>query len=501
MGAGHSHASLDHSEPTPQAMAARRKANRILAAVLIPLALLTLAGMAALWPSGSKEGISLANPYSTAPGVTFDTGTIQSVVTGSCMEGAGQQNSAQQGTSDQGPNQQGSGQQGPTQQGSTQQPPGQGSGCTFAYTDPDKGGSPVKVVINPDVASSHGVKPGDQIRYLNLSKVQGATGSQGSPAYVFVDFVRTLPIVLLAVLYAVVVIAVARWRGFRALIGLVGAYFVLAAFLLPGLVEGKPPLLLALVGSTVIMIGVLYFAHGFSARTSTALLGTIFGLSITALLAAWATDAANLAGVGSHDAATLVNTSSNISISGVILCGLIISGLGVLNDVTITQSSAVWELYELAPAISARKLFTSAMRIGRDHIASTVYTIAFAYAGASLPILIIVMLYDRPLMDTLTSAELSEEVIRTLVGSIGLVLAIPVTTLIAVLVVKATGIKPADVPATAAENDDAGHSHADDVSDTGALAAAALEERSRRAAVEPLDEQPATRRGRRADRG
>ena len=89
---------------------------------------------------------------------------------------------------------------------------------------------------------------------------------------------------LLAVLYAVVVIAVARWRGFRALLGLVGAYFVLVRFILPGLVEGKPPLLLALVGSTVIMIGVLYFAHGFSARTSTALLGTIFGLGITALL-------------------------------------------------------------------------------------------------------------------------------------------------------------------------------------------------------------------------
>ena len=213
--------------------------------------------------------------------------------------------------------------------------------------------------------------------------------------------------------------------------------------MLPGLVEGKPPLLLALVGSTVIMIGVLYFAHGFSARTSTALLGTMFGLGITALLAAWATDAANLAGVGSHDAATLVNISANISISGIILCGLIISGLGVLNDVTITQSSAVWELYELAPGTSARKLFTSAMRIGRDHIASTVYTIAFAYAGAALPILIIVMLYDRPLGEALTSAELSEEVIRTLVGSIGLVLAIPVTTLIAVLVVKATGIRPA----------------------------------------------------------
>jgi uncharacterized membrane protein len=488
MGSGHTHASTDHSEPTPQAIAARRRANRILAAVLIPLTLLTLAGMAMLWPSGSKEGISLANPYSAAPGVTFDTGTIQSVATENCMQGVTQQ---------------GPGEQGQAQQSQTQQ--GQGSDCTFAFTEPDKGGSPVKVVINPDVAASHGVKPGDQIRYLNLSNAQGASASQGSPAFIFVDFVRTLPIVLLALLYAAVVIAVARWRGLRALIGLVGAYFVLASFMLPGLVEGKPPLLLALVGSTVIMIGVLYFAHGFSARTSTALLGTIFGLAITALLAAWATGAANLAGVGNHDATTLVNTSANISISGVILCGLIISGLGVLNDVTITQSSAVWELYELAPQSSARKLFTSAMRIGRDHIASTVYTIAFAYAGAALPILIIVMLYDRPLADTLTSAELSEEVIRTLVGSIGLVLAIPVTTLIAVLVVKATGSPAVEMAGSdggsgSRPTDDGGRPpgaeragrrettqpavNPDDVSDTGTLAAAALQTRRGRRAAE-----------------
>ena len=484
MGAGHSHTHTEHSEPTAQAIAARRRANYILAAVLVPLTLLTLAAMAMMWPSGSKEGISLANPYSAAPGVTFDTGKIQSVVVESCMQGT----------------------TAPNADSSQQASGGEGSDCTFAFTEPDKGGSPVKVVINPDIAKSHGVKPGDQIRYLNLSNAQGASAGQGSPAYIFVDFVRTLPIVLLALLYAVVVIAVARWRGLRALIGLVGAYFVLVSFMLPGLVEGKPPLLLALVGSTVIMIGVLYFAHGFSARTSTALLGTMFGLAITALLAAWATDAANLAGVGNHDAATLVNTSANISISGVILCGLIISGLGVLNDVTITQSSAVWELYELAPATSARKLFTSAMRIGRDHIASTVYTIAFAYAGAALPILIIVMLYDRPLGDTLTSAELSEEVIRTLVGSIGLVLAIPVTTLIAVLVVKATGIRTAGLPSgpTAGDHGET-HEHRtvspDDVDDTGALAAAAAVAAETRPAETQAETQAETRRGRRADRG
>ncbi|MBO1266392.1 YibE/F family protein [Arthrobacter cavernae] len=412
MGHGHSHGNNGHDVATPEALAYRKRANWLLAVVLVPLGVLTAVAMLLMWPSGSREGVTFASPYAAAPGVTFDTGRIQSVVEESCM-------------------------QGPQPAGQA----GQGSQCTFAFTEPDKGGSPVKVVINPDVAKSHGVDVGDTIRYLNLSGVQGASPGSGSPSYVFVDFVRSVPVVLLAVLYAVVVIAVARWRGFRALLGLLGAYAVLVSFILPGLVEGKPPLLLALVGSTVIMIGVLYFAHGFSARTSTALLGTIFGLGITALLAAWATDVANLAGVGNHDAATLVNMSGQISISGIILCGLIISGLGVLNDVTITQSSAVWELYELAPQTSARKLFTSAMRIGRDHIASTVYTIAFAYAGAALPILIIVMLYDRPVAEALTSAELSEEVVRTLVGSIGLVLAIPVTTLIAVLVVKATGTK------------------------------------------------------------
>jgi uncharacterized membrane protein len=482
MGAGHSHGHTDHSEPAPAALAARKRANWLLAAVLIPLTLLTLAAMVMMWPSGNKTDLKLASPYAAAPGVTFDTGTIQRVVVESCTQGSAQGGGAQPGTG-----QDTSGQK-PAGQGSAQQ----GSDCTFAYTEPDKGGNPVKVVINPDVAKSHGVKVGDDIRYLNLSNAQGASAGQGAPAYIFVDFVRTLPIVLLAVLYAAVVIAVARWRGLRALIGLVGAYAVLVTFMLPGLVEGKPPLLLALVGSTVIMIGVLYFAHGFSARTSTALLGTIFGLGITSLLAAWATDAANLAGVGSHDAATLANISDNISISGIILCGLIISGLGVLNDVTITQSSAVWELYELAPETSARQLFSSAMRIGRDHIASTVYTIAFAYAGAALPILIIVMLYDRPLGEALTSAELSEEVIRTLVGSVGLVLAIPVTPLIAVLVVKATGIKAA-VGAAAPQkshNDGnlreletgSGSADAFESFDTGELAAVVMTRRARREA-------------------
>ncbi|MHA7155337.1 YibE/F family protein [Arthrobacter sp. TMN-50] len=406
---GHSHPhDTGNSEPSAATIGARQRANLLLAAILVPVGVLTIIGMILLWPSGDRSSVTIANPYATAEGVSIEVGQVERVSLEDCP--------SSQPTVDAG---------------------GEALQCQVASTVPDAGGPPIPVEVTPELARAGAVEAGDRIRYLNLDGViQG-----GSAPYIFIDFVRTVPMMWLAVLYAVVVVAVARWRGLRAMIGLVGALVVLAQFILPGLVEGKPPLLLALVGSVVIMIGVLYFAHGFSARTSTALLGTLFGLSITALLAAWATESIYLFGVGDENAYVLVNASGEVSISGIIMCGLIISGLGVLNDVTITQSSAVWELYELAPNTSARRLFSGAMRIGRDHIASTVYTIAFAYAGAALPLLILVSLYDRTVLENLTSGELAEEVVRTLVGSIGLVLAIPATTLIAVLVVKAVGIR------------------------------------------------------------
>ncbi|MDN4612676.1 YibE/F family protein [Arthrobacter sp. IIF3SC--B10] len=386
----------------------RRRATLLLSAILVPVGVITLIAMVLLWPDGDRSSLSVTSPYATAEGVSFEHGTVREVREGDCP--------SSQPTVDAG---------------------GTALTCTIADTQPAKGGDVIPVEVTPELAKTDAVEVGDEIRYLDLSTVMQG----GAAPYVFVDFVRSVPIVALAVGYAVVVIAVARWRGLRAIIGLVGALVVLAHFILPGLVEGRPPLLLGLVGSVVIMYGVLYFAHGFSARTSTALLGTVFGLGVTAVLAAWATDAAHLTGVGDENAYTLVNASDGLSIFSVILCGLIISGLGVLNDVTITQSSSVWELYELAPDTPGRRLFSSAMRIGRDHIASTVYTIAFAYAGAALPVLILVSLYDRALIDTLTSGELAEEVVRTLVGSIGLVLAIPLTTGVAVLVVKAVDPK------------------------------------------------------------
>ncbi|NUU33395.1 YibE/F family protein [Arthrobacter sp. C9C5] len=456
MGHGHSHPGSGGKDLSTRAVAGRRRANILLLAVLVPLAALTVAAMVLMWPTGNRGDLKISSPYAAAPGVSFDTGTVLSAGVEDCPSSA------------------------PVVAAG-----GTGTKCLVAHTQPDQGGNLVAVEITPEIAKSHGVKAGDQLRYLNLSKVAPASGGS---QFVFVDFVRTVPVLLLALLYAVTVIAVARWRGLRAIIGLVGAYVILASFVLPALLEGRPALPVALAGASAIMFGVLYFAHGFSARTSTALLGTLFGLGITALLTTWAVSAAYLTGIGDENTYQLINVSDKLSISGIITCGLIISGLGVLNDVTITQSSAVWELYELAPATTARNLFTSAMRIGRDHIASTVYTIAFAYAGAALPVLILVMLYDRPLLDALTSGQLAEEVVRTLAASIGLVLAVPVTTLLAVLVVKATArtrgdehISPPQEPHPPAGTAAAPH---DDIDDNAALEAVYESRRERRQATQ-----------------
>ncbi|MGP9500725.1 YibE/F family protein [Specibacter sp. AOP5-B1-6] len=415
---GHSHSHTDESTLTRPELrrrkAMRRRAVVLLSWILVPLAVLTVVAMVVMWPGADTAPEPAGNPYTAAPGASIDTGTVQRTSTEDCA------------LTDSG---------------------GAGTSCFIAFTEV-KGLAEVPVLISPDIVQAGGVQAGDTISYLNLSGLAAITGADhAGPTYVFMDFVRTVPMGLLAALYALVVVAVARWRGLRAMVGLVGAFGVLAWFILPALAQGQSPLGVALVGSSAIMFGVLYFAHGFSARTSTALLGTLFGLGVTAGLAAWAVDAAALTGTSGHNAYQLLNMTQGMSLSGMILCGLVISGLGVLNDVTITQSSAVWEMYELAPHTSTKELFTSAMRVGRDHIASTVYTIAFAYAGSALPVLLMVSLFDQPLLGALTGVELAEEIVRILVGSIGLVLAIPVTTAVAVAVVKATGGHRAAAPA------------------------------------------------------
>ena len=402
---GHSH-SHNHDEPILVDPRRRRRASIILWALLAPLGALALAMVLVLWPHGNYDKFAVNGSMDTAAGVQMKTGSVTRSETGDCP--------SSQGLEDVG---------------------GKTLECTVTYVMPSDGGAEVQLEIPNETLQSRPARPGDTLRYLDLSQVDTTSGSP----YVFVDYVRTVPMVLLAIAYGLVVVLVAGWRGARAVVGLAGGVAFMVLYMVPALLEGSNPVLVGLTASAAIMFVTLYFAHGLNAKTSTALLGTLFGLGVTAGLAVWLTDAAALTGAHDESAMTLSTVVPQISLPGLLICGVLIGGMGVLNDVTITQSSTVWELAEASPKASAGELFTRAMRIGRDHIASTVYTIAFAYAGSALPVLALAALSDQGFGTTLSSGQMAEEVIRILIGSIGLVLAIPVTTAIAVLVVKATG--------------------------------------------------------------
>ena len=260
----------------------------------------------------------------------------------------------------------------------------------------------------------------------------------GSP-YSFIDYQRQLPVGALAVVYLVLVVAVAGRKGVLSVLGLLVATGVLAFFMIPALLSGSHPLAVTLVGSMAMMLAAVYVAHGVSIRTTTALLGTVAGIVLTVLLALWGTDAAHLTG-DVDETARLLASRTHIDLQTLLTCGMVIAGLGVLNDVTITQASSVWELHAANPLLSRTRLFTGGMRIGRDHIASTVYTLAFAYAGTALPLILAASLMDRAVLDTMLSGEIAEEIVRTLISSIGLVLAIPATTAIAAALCRVTPV-------------------------------------------------------------
>lgn len=273
----------------------------------------------------------------------------------------------------------------------------------------------------------------------------GTTGTGGDtsgaassdPSFMFMDFHRSTPLVAIGLVLALAVIAVARWKGAAALVGLVAALATIWYFTLPALLAGRPAVLVALTTASAVLFIVVYLAHGVSVKSSTALLGTFAGIAVVTLLASWAIPASHLTPGVDENMSQLAYLAAKVDIRGVLLCGMVLSGVGVLNDVTITQASSVWELRAAAPSQTRWSIFTRAMRIGRDHIASTVYTIAFAYAGGALGLLMLASTLNHSLLELITYDDIAEELVGIGVASIGLVLAIPLTTAIAALLVGA----------------------------------------------------------------
>jgi uncharacterized membrane protein len=195
--------------------------------------------------------------------------------------------------------------------------------------------------------------------------------------------------------------------------------------------DGRNPLAVAVVGSAAIAFLALYMAHGFTTMTTVALLGTLGALALTAGLASAVVELARLSGFASEEAVVVQIGATRIDLAGIILGGVVIGALGAIDDMTVTQASAVWELRAANPRTGRRELAAAGLRIGRDHVASTVNTLALAYAGASMPVLLLLVLSRQPFMSVVSGEVLATEILRTLVGSIGLVTAVPLTTWLA----------------------------------------------------------------------
>ena len=243
----------------------------------------------------------------------------------------------------------------------------------------------------------------------------------------------------LAVAFAVLVVVFGRLRGALSLVGLAASLVVVLAFVLPGILSGEPPLAVATVGALAIMLVTILLTHGAGPKAVAATLGTAASLLLTVALAVVFTGLTNLTGLASEEATILAVNTSGVSLQGLLLAGMVIAALGVLDDVTVSQASTVLALRAADPAQGFRTLFRRALEVGRDHVSATVNTLVLAYVGASLPALLILSSTRLGFGETLNSEVVAKEVVATLVGSIGLIAAVPITTALAAVLAARLG--------------------------------------------------------------
>lgn len=369
-------------------------ARRLTLILLITAGLLTAGGMALLWPHDTPEVAA-----TSAGDPPRSLGEVVRVAEQACPEVP-------------------EGETGPTEACGT---------VTVRVTDGSDAGKEVTTDI-PAGPGAPDVEPGDDVTLLALENEQGGW------TYSIVDFQRSTPLWLLGAVFALAVVAFGRWRGLTALAGLAVTFAVLLFFIVPAILDGRSPVAVAVVGAAAIMLTVLYLTHGFGVTTTIAVAGTLISLTITSALSAAAIAFTKLSGVADDTSSYLNITQGNVNMQGLLLAGIVIGSLGVLDDVTVTQSATVSELAVANPAYGFRRLYAAATRIGRAHIASVINTIVLAYAGASLPLMLLFATGGTPIGELLTGELIAQELVRSAVGTIGLIAAVPITTALAALV-------------------------------------------------------------------
>lgn len=380
MGAGHGHGEHPSLGPAP------RRLRLLMALLVAPLVLATVVGLVALWPDGDLEV--------TGPGVDVQRGTAQVTELVPCPQEV------------------------------------RVEGCRAAVIELLSGpGAPGEAqALLPYGEKAPKVLAGDRI-IVSFTE-QAPEGQQ----YGFQDFDRGRPLLTLTLLFAGGVLALSRWRGIGALASLAYSLVLIATFTLPAIMEGSSPLAVAVATAAAIMLVTLYLSHGFSVRSTVAMLGTLVSLLVIGGIGWVFTGVGHFTGLVDEGSQYISGIAAQVDLRGLLLAGLVIGALGVLDDVTVTQTWAVWELADVDPDASVRSLFVRAMRIGRSHVASTVNTLVLAYVGATLPLMLVFSALSLPFGIAVSQEVVAQEVVRGLVGGLGIIAAVPVTTAIAALV-------------------------------------------------------------------
>lgn len=268
-------------------------------------------------------------------------------------------------------------------------------------------------------------EPGDRVF------VERTVGS-GEDRFYISDAVRLAPLLFLVLLFIALVVVVGRWKGVRSLGGTLFSLAVIFGFILPQIVAGRDPVLVSIVGSILLLSVSTYLTYGMNLKAHAAVAGMVLSLTLTGALAHLFVGWSRLGGMGMEESSFLVmELGSDINLRGLVLGGIIIGSLGVLDDVCVGQASAIFELIRANRELSWLDLFRRSLNIGTDHIAAMVNTLLLAYVGGAMPLMLAFMIYQEPFLRRINREPIAEEIVRTLAGSCGLVLAVPITSVIA----------------------------------------------------------------------
>lgn len=282
------------------------------------------------------------------------------------------------------------------------------------------------------ITTEQKVNVGDTIIVLS----QTENGQQ--PRFVVYEKYRTDTVIAIVIAFFALAVLIAGLRGFGSFAGLIVSLLVIISFIIPQIIAGQNPLFISIAGSVIILLITTYLAHGISKATTVALLSTFASLLLTAFISSFFVNLAGLTGLNEETSSFQFGITKVINLQGLLLGGIIIGTLGALNDITTTQVAAVFEFAKIDKSLSIEKLFEKGFLVGREHVASLINTLVLAYAGSSLVVFIFLVLNPAkvPYWVIINSELISGEIVRTVAGSMGLVLVVPIVTLAAAIAVK-----------------------------------------------------------------